>query len=280
MKLPMMKKALYLSIFSSILATSAFANHAGMMESNTVGVPGKFYLGAFGGGGSSNKFDITQFGTAFYFEAAGGPLAVNAFGHTNSQSVWFGGAQAGYQAPAMMINANPLWRIAPAIEFEGYYLGKHTYTGDLTNDTARLDEHDFDVSYKMKRSAFLANLVVNLNPCLVVQPYVGVGIGGALVDISGADATQVRPPEAGVNHYNSKNSDMAPTFAGQIKAGLIYDFNQYVSVFAEYRWLYLGSTHFTFGSTVYPGHPETSNWQVRFGSQRYNFGDVGIRVNL
>lgn len=50
--------------------------------------------------------------------------------------------------PSIALNAfNSLSGITPAVELEGYYLGKSRFTGhDLNNDTTRLPEHDFLVS--------------------------------------------------------------------------------------------------------------------------------------
>jgi hypothetical protein len=45
-------------------------------------------------------------------------------------------------------------------------------------------------------------------------------------------------------------------------------------------YLYVASTQYLFGSTVYPAHAETSNWQVNFGPQTSNMGSIGIRVNI
>lgn len=262
------------------LTTTAFANHA-PITSATIANPGKIYIGVFGGYGASNKFNAKQFGTAFYTEAEGGPLAVNAFGSLNSESAGFFGAQLGFQAPDVLPYPCSPWSLGPAVEFEGYTMGNKTFNADLMNDTTRLPEHDFSVSYPMSRNVYLVNGVVNFNhPCLLVHPYIGVGIGSAVLRISGADATQISPPEVGVNHYNQSDSDSMSTFAGQLKLGLSYDVNQYVSVFADYRWLYLAGTKFTFGSTVAPGHVATSSWQVNLDAQRYNMGNIGIRVNL
>lgn len=282
MKVHIVKKGVYSSIFLFLTSFSAFAAHTGTMVSPAVPTPGKIYVGIFGGGGSTRSFDVSQYGTAYYIEASGGPLAVDAFGDTNSRSAWLIGLQTGYQAPQIILNPNSQVALVPAAELEGYYFNRRTFTGHLTNDEAtRLPEHDFIVSYSMRRTVFLANAVFNLNiPCVRFHPYLGVGFGGAIVKISNADATQISPPEAGVNHYNSNTSDTAPTFAGQIKAGLSYDINDCVSLFAEYRWLYLSSTHFSFGSTVYPGHPVTSNWQVKLDPQYTNLGTVGIRFSM
>lgn len=270
-----MKLRISSSIFLFALTTTAFASAP--MEPTS----GKVYVGVFGGWGSSNNFDISQYGTAFYPEASGGPLAVNAFGRLNSQSAPFFGVQLGYQAPAILLTPCSPWTLGPAAELEGYSMSNRSFSGDLSNDTARLPEHDFLVTYPMSRTVFLANAILNFNnPCVLVHPYVGFGIGGAIIRISGADATQVSPAEVGVNHYNANTSDATSTFSGQIKLGLSYDINKYVSVFADYRWLYLANTHFVFGSTVSPGHPETSSWQVNMDPQKYNLGNVGVRFNL
>jgi len=275
-----MKLRIASSIFLFALTASAFASTA-PIESLTVSTPGKFYIGAFGGGGSSYDFNASQLGTAFYTEAAGGPLAVNAFGQLNSKSTWFYGAQLGYQAPEIILNPSSQWTLGPAAELEGYSMSNNSFTGDLTNNTVRLPEHDFLVSYPMSRTVVLVNAVLNFNnPRFLAHPYIGLGIGDALVRITGASSTQINPTEGGINHYNANNSDTNSTFAGQIKIGLSYDINKYISVFADYRWLYLANTHFVFGSTVYTSHVETSNWQVKLDTQRYNLGNIGVRVNL
>ncbi len=283
MNLSKVKKGLYPALLLSILTSSAFATQSALMAPAATDAPGKFYLGIFGGEGSSNQFHVGQFGTAFFTEAAGGPLSVNALGHTNSRSSWLVGAQAGYKAQDIMLTpSSPEWSLTPAIELEGYYFGKRSFEGNLVNNNAeRLPEHNFTVTYPTKSSVFVANAVLSLNhSCFLFHPYIGAGFGGAIVKIAGADSMQTNPSEVGINHYNSDNSDTAPTFAGQVKAGLSYDINNYVSVFAEYRWLYLSSTHFTFGSTVYPGHAETSSWQVKLDPERYNMGTIGLRFSL
>jgi hypothetical protein len=267
------QKGLCASLILLALTGSAFASEPAST--------GKVYVGIFGGGGTTNDFNVSQYGTAFYTEDVGGPLAVNAFGHTNSPSVWLFGAQVGYQAPNIMLDPRTHWMLAPAIELEGYTFNNKTFNGDLSNNTARLPEHDFLVSYPMRRNIFLTNFIFNFNnPCYLLHPYVGFGFGGALVGISGADATQIDPPEEGINHYNGNASDKDTTFAGQFKVGLSYDINKCFSLFLEYRWLYVGSTHFAFGSTVYDGHPETSGWNVQMDPQRSNLGTIGIKYNM
>lgn len=272
------------SLFAGLLC--AFSSS--QVFSGTMGTPlpcssGKAYLSVFGGAGSSNDISLRQFGTAFFLESAGGPLAVNAFGSGNSGTVGLVGGQVGYQWPELLLNVNALSGITPAAELEGYYIGKSTFNGhDINNDTVRLDEHDFFVSYPVKTGVFLINAIANFNAATQARfhPYVGLGFGTAILSISNADSTQVSPPEVGVNHYNSSTRSSDTAFAGQFKVGLNIDLTEHLNIFGEYRWLYLSSTDYTFGSTVYPDHAATSSWQVRFGAQNYNMGALGIRYSV
>lgn len=273
-----MKLRIAASIFLCAFTAPVFASHT-PTKSAAVIAPGKFYMGAFGGGSSSNHFKASQFGTAFFTEAEGGPLAINAFGELTNQKTSFFGAQLGYRAQEIFLNSSSQWTLGPAAELEGYSMNKRSLNGTLNNNTERLAEHDFMVSYPMKRTVVLANAVVSFNNArFPVHPYIGVGIGNAILRISDASAMQVNPPED-INHYNTNTGDTKSTFAGQLKLGLSYDINEHISLFAEYRRLYLASTSFVFGSTASPNHVPTSSWQVKLNAQKYHLGNVGVRFH-
>lgn len=257
------------------------------LQAGIMGEPaplGSIYLGVFGGGGGVRVDNLNQYGTAFYTEAQGGPLAVNAFGSSVSDSTWLVGGHIGFQWPGQLFtHLIPSWGLVPAFELEGYYLGGVSFVGDdLNNGTTRLTEHDFRVTYPMKTGVFLINAVLNSNNNAFgnFHPYIGLGVGPAVVSISNADALQTAPLEAGVNHYNSDPNDTTVALAAQPKIGINFSLNPDVTVFAEYRFLYLSNTDFMFGSTVYPTHPATSNWEVKLGPQYYNMGTIGIQCNI
>lgn len=274
-----MKLHISSSVLLFALTPIAFANYT-PLESPTIPSAGKFYVGAFAGGGASNHFNGSQYATAFITEAAGGPLSINAFGQLNNKNVFFLGAQLGYLAQAIPLNSSMQWAIKPGAELEIYSMNKRSVNGEFINNTERLPEHDFIVSYPMRRTMFLANAILNFNNTRSpVNPYLGFGIGNAIVKISNASANQISPPEAGINHYNANPHDITSTFAGQLKLGFSYDLNKYFSLFADYRWLYLASTDFDFGSTVYPTHAETSSWRVKLKAQNYHLGNMGVRFN-
>jgi opacity protein-like surface antigen len=279
-----MKVTNYLgSVIGVVLAATSSVGHASPAPAQMI-APGKFYVGAFGGGASAKNFDINQYGTALFPEDVGGPLAVNAFGGSDHPSKGFIGAQVGYQGMAIFLNPNnPSWAIAPAAELEGLFIGNTTFSAhDINNNTTRLPEHDFSVTYPTRVSVFLTNAVVSLSAPQLgrFHPYVGVGLGGAIVSISGATATQISPPEVGINHFNANASDATSAFAAQAKVGLNVDVVERISVFIEYRWLYIASTQFLFGSTVYPTHVPTSSWQVTMDSRSYNVGAIGIQLSV
>lgn len=264
----------------TLCALSFSAGFAGGPEPVLVDPPINIYVGIFGGIAGSNSFDVSQYGTAFYPEEVGGPLAVNAFGSIGHETSGLVGANIGYQWGDI---SGSVWGVVPAIELEGYYLTKASFTADdINNDTTRLPEHDFVVTYPTKTGVFLTNIVLNINTAFLgrFHPYVGVGFGGAIASVSNATATQIAPPEPGVNHFNSNASDTDTTLAAQAKIGLGVNLSESVILFAEYRFLYLSGTNYTFGSTVYPAHPATSSWQIEMDPRHYNIGVLGLQFNF
>lgn len=243
---------------------------------------GNFYVGIFGGGGSSDHVNITQSGTAFFSESSGGPLVVNASGNSGTNSAFIAGLHAGYAWSEWCLNrGNVPLNVTPAAEIEGFYLGT-TKVGTLFNPTDRLPGHSFRDTFPMYTQVYLVNTVWTFNtPCLSwIHPYVGGGIGGAYISIRGADSLQVVPPEAGVNHFNSNTSANTWTFAAQAKAGLKIPLTCHWQLFGEYRYVYLSPTTFNFGSTQYSFHAPTTQWKTRFSNLQYNLGVVGIEYSI
>jgi hypothetical protein len=232
---------------------------------------GGAYVGVFGGGGSRSGTDVSQFGTVFFVEAAGGPSAVDASGRTNSGGVGFGGAHLGYQ-----------WSygayVRPALEIEGFYLAGNQPRATLVNPTVRLEEHAFDNTFPMRTTVLLANMVVGFNtPYQGITPYIGGGIGAANVSINGATSTQTDPAEPGINHFNGRPDSSAWTFAAQAKAGARLALgNSGAYLFGEYRYLYVGAANQVFGSTVDPIHAPTSPWTASFGGTSHHLAAGGV----
>ncbi|WP_367607409.1 outer membrane protein [Legionella sp. W05-934-2] len=265
-----------------LLALSVTAAYSGSMGPESITSPGQIYVGVFGGGGGLTRTDISQFGSAFIPEANGGPLAVNSFGRSESSSTGMVGGHIGVTWSTILGEHLP---VTPAFELEGYYMGGITIEGhDIDNNTLRIPEHDFLVKYPLKTGVFLVNAVLNSQKPVFgkFRPYAGIGIGSAVLSISGATSIQTRPAEPGINHYNADTDDTAFAFAAQPKVGVRFDLNPHASVFAEYRFLYLSDTHYQFGSTVYAPttHVATAPWLVKIKSQHYNMGSVGIEFDV
>lgn len=233
------------------------------------------YIGVFGGGGSRGSSSVSQFGTVFFPEMAGGPLAVNATGRTDSSSVGFGGAHLGYE---WAYGTNLL----PAVEIEGFYLAGNQRQATLANPTDRLVEQSFDNTFPTRTTVVLANMVVGFRtPYQGITPYIGGGIGAANVWIKGATSTQIAPPEAGINHFNSSPDSSVWTFAAQAKAGARFALGgSGAYLFGEYRYLYVGDANHVFGSTADPTHAPTSPWTTSFGGTSHHLAAGGIGFNF
>jgi opacity protein-like surface antigen len=232
------------------------------------------YVGVFGGGGVSSISNVTQLGNALFPPSAGGPLDVHATGSSGNQGVGLVGLQIGYESSG---NAEAgCWGLLPAFEMEGFYL-TGTQHATVDNPTARLPEHVFDDSFPMDNAVFLTNVVLSVQmPNSGITPYIGGGIGAASVNINGANSPQVSPPELGVNHFNSGPDSSAWGFAAQAKVGLRVALGEHAYVFGEYRYLYVGSTTYIFGSTVYPTHAPTTDWTVHFNDMSHHMAVGGI----
>jgi hypothetical protein len=235
------------------------------------------YVGIFGGGGVSSINPVSQVGTALIPDSRGGPLSVNAVGGTGSRAVGLVGLQIGHESPRCSLGAaGDGWNLLPAGEVEAYYLAG-TQRADLNNATSRLPEHEFLDSFPMNNAVFTTNLILSAQtPCRGLIPYVGGGIGAACVSISGADSTQVSPAEPGINHFNSVPDSSCWSFAAQAKTGVRVPLSERCWLFAEYRYLYVSSTTYTFGSTRYPTHVPTTPWTVHFGDMSNHMGVGGI----
>jgi opacity protein-like surface antigen len=264
-----------------IALLSYTANADTTSSSSFTGLSDRWYIGAFGGGGSFTANNITQSGTALLDESSGGPLAVNAQGSGSAGGVAAVGMYVGYKWPGLIPqDKNSAWSVMPSTELEGYYFQGTLDGNNLDNPTPRLDAHNFSVAYPMDNGAFLLNAVFTLNHTeSKFHPYLGLGVGTAVVSISGATSTQTAPAEPGVNHYNSDTDASDWTFAAQSKLGLRYNMSENTSIFVEYRFLYLSPTDFTFGSTQYPTHAETTDWNVEISGMYYNMATAGIQFD-
>lgn len=240
----------------------------------------RFYIGAFGGGICSTSSAISQMGTALFPEMTDvGPLAVEARGHLHKKGAGFGGAQMGYEW-RKEVDACSWWTISPAAEFEAFWFSRGL-SGHLFNrvDTDRLPEHDFLDTFHMVEGVYLANFILSVNNTWGLAPYIGGGVGPTRIALHNADSLQVEPLEAGINHFNSDRDDSSWTWAAQFKAGLRYSYCRF-HIFGEYRFLYADTSHFIFGSTVYPNHVHTTPWNVKIRSMKNNAFAFGIQFDL
>lgn len=240
-------------------------------EQKTDSDPIGIYFGGFGGWVFPYDVTITQRGTAFHADFEGGPLPVEAPGTATSSTNGLGGGHIGYEWMKRICKG---FRLAPAIEVEGTYFTS-TPEGRIVNFEERLLVQDFIVTLPMRIGTLLANGILEFNNDYI-SPYMGIGVGVGFVSIHDANSSQIDPAEVGINHFNSDPNDFNSLFTTQAKAGLRYRFFKHYRLSAEYRFIYLTSSHFTFGSTNYPTHVPTSPWMVKVGAMAYNTVTLGM----
>ena len=268
-----------------------------------------FYLGAFGGAGRTDSQDVEQTGVAHKRGTFNGGLTdfdllVDVKGTAKRDTSGLAGVQLGYEWAPIASG------IKPAFEIEMMYLSAdqnsnlvNPNTELVSNTTATggaLDlidaaveahygagEHKFENHMKMNMGVLMANGVFTYETNSMFKPYAGVGVGLALVHMAGATSFQTSPVDGSqyemsqgttpVNHFNSKTNSNDYAFAGQVKLGLRAEITKNISAFAEYRYLHINSTEFTYGSTVYPDHPPTDNWNYKNSAMDFHNGLVGIQ---
>ncbi|MCH9631423.1 MAG: hypothetical protein S4CHLAM37_14460 [Chlamydiia bacterium] len=251
-----------------LVANQAFAKEysADQTPSKMIGV----YFGGFGGWGFF-KPRVSQKGTAFFAESAGGALAVNAEGKASTSHFGFGGLHLGYE---WLDRSDKSWSIVPGVEFEGFYF-TNKMKAEVINPTTRLPEHDFKNTFPTRTGVFIADGTVALENKYIV-PYIGVGVGAGIISIHDADSKQVDPIEVGINHFNADKRAFDTSFAAQVKAGLRYKIFKHMRIFGEYRYLYLSPINLVFGSTDYPTHAVTAPWNVRISNMNYSLFSLGM----
>lgn len=281
---------------------------------------GEFYIGAFGGLGSTGSQAVEQVGVAHKSFSGDGKyegnyytydLPVDVDGRNRAQTAQLFGGQIGYEWATQS-------KLKPAIEIEGVYLGadqeanlanpddevptnvaviargaKRTAVGyELAmaehHGTIDAGVHNFNNTSKVRAALFMLNGVLSYKAESWFAPYIGVGVGFAAVNLRDAVSLQTGPGgvehtggnTVPVNHFNSRDSANDFALVAQAKTGVRFHLTGKASLFAEYRYIRLASTEYTFGSTVYPDHAATDAWVFRNGSVNLHNGIVGLRVGF
>ncbi len=237
------------------------------------------YIGIFGGIGSSSVTSLQQTGAVYLNPPHSYPkLPVNAKGPTDTNNdIFVAGIQIGYEWDRPTFTSG--WGILPAVEFEGLYIGEHSPIGEMPVRPRFLGTQYVEIP--LTTGVALANAVLTLKTPYSdrIFPYLGLGVGAAFTFINGSDSSN--PSEPGINHFNSDPDASDIAFALQAKAGIKAKIHKNVFLFLEYRYLFIDSTSYTFGSTDYPGaHLPTTSWRVDLGRQEYNLFTAGLQYKF
>lgn len=272
------------------------------------------YGSVFGGVAWSARQDVKQTGAAHMRGDHALPgykdfdLLVDTRGRATSERAGMFGANVGYRFDTRDS------RIAPSVELEAAHLSRRQ-SANLRNPAAerianvgsgstqvRLDDplptvtdkygagkHRFANRMDIDTNLVMLNAVFAYKSHGFIEPYLGVGIGMALVDAGRAVSHQTNPsgpievsPVTGerVNHFNGRTRDRDAALAWQAKAGVSASLGRHLALFLEYRLVHVGATDFVFGSTRYAGHAPTERWRVRNGAMRTHAGVLGVQYRL
>lgn len=267
------------------------------------------YVGGFAGAGQTDSQNLEQSAVAFKRGALAHDvnndpwdLYVNVKGHAKRDNLGLGGIHLGYEW------AENAFNIKPAVELEAIYLGADqdahlantrqengvwttTANGHEVGEVSEHHSiaagvHQFSDSMHMRMGLLMTNGIFTYETHSLFKPYLGAGFGLAYLNMTDARSYQTGPGGieringAGtnpVNHFNSDKRDWDIALAAQAKLGVRAEFDRHWSAFAEYRYLYVGSSTFNFGSTDYSGyHVETSKWKVENNAMGLQAGLVGV----
>jgi opacity protein-like surface antigen len=240
---------------------------------------GQVYLGNFLGYGSVSSGQLRQLGQTI--DEEGVVFGVDAAGPSRASQALSAGLHAGYEWPAISLGQGSNQRLLrPALEAEILYL-THSRKGTLANAAPASPSHVFNSRVSMNIGAFLINGVLTLNaPSAIVQPYMGLGAGTALVTASGLDSVQLSQTERIINFFNPRLNSSSNGLALMGKAGFRSVLSDNMEFFAEYRFMQLAATDYRFGPALLVNQFPSESWRINVSPMRYHLGIIGIRFKF
>lgn len=163
--------------------------------------------------------------------------SVPALAETNG---WYVGAQTGFNYVPKM--SDGIWGADAEAKFDpgigvlgqvGYGFGQIRLEGELgyrynKADTVELSNQKVSASGSAQATTLMLNALYDFNTGTAWTPYLGVGVGGAYVNMNGVRARDGGPVKV-------DDSDLV--FAYQGIAGVSYDFTNNLAIKADYRYL-------------------------------------------
>jgi opacity protein-like surface antigen len=250
-----------------------------------------FYFGIFAGGGVSDSDQIEASTRVIRLVSPPEIIEVDGAGAARKEGAVMAGVNVGYECRGWELAGPRGWAILPALEFEQFYLGTTQSSDRIFNPSEPgPPDHVFTFDAPLDMAVFMPNLVLTLHTSTRLHPYIGGGVGTAMVPVSGATLYQQSSPfntgfpngsEPNLNHFNTHPDAATWAFAYTARAGFRYDLGRNAYFFGEYKFIGIDPTHFTFGSTTPNGgivtvHNPTQAWNVHFDSLFEHMANAGI----
>ncbi len=145
----------------------------------------------------------------------------------NDETGWFIGGEFGYEFQTP-------YPFRPSVEAEFFYTGyDFNATGEFGVSTASAEVYHLSLMFNAILALDLSDQEREVGPFMAAfHPYIGVGLGPSY---SGARNSKIVTPTSVTNFDASSELSMAY----QVFAGIEFDVSEYVSLYGEYRWLYI-----------------------------------------
>ena len=152
-----------------------------------------------------------------------------------------GGLKVGYNFESMALGGD--FRLQPAVEVEGYYLG--TRLADM-NSFGPGDR--FSVNGNINSAVLMLNSLVRLKTGTIFTPYIGAGAGVEFQTLTGPSFSE---QDFGTDKLQHNSNDFAPAVQGI--AGFDIELAKHWTLFTEYKFVVAIDPQFNTGDISFGG---------------------------
>ncbi|TFE70610.1 hypothetical protein [Methylacidiphilum caldifontis] len=218
------------------------------------------YAGLYGGAG---YMDTNNYNSNFSSGLFGN-------GQMGGNWQWVGGVKVGYQWKGWELGDNLAgkgWYLMPAAEFDGFYIGNSQsgsgFTGFATSPTT-IAASSTNTGMQLNMGIMTINGLLKLVTPWKFVPYIGMGVGGYYLS-----ASNISQSVAGRGIVNGASTTDGGFVFTPI-AGSEYYLTKELSVFVEFKFLYMNNPILNYGTAL-------GNESMHFGQMLNYIGVLGAK---
>ncbi|WP_244229053.1 hypothetical protein [Candidatus Methylacidiphilum fumarolicum] len=218
------------------------------------------YAGLYGGAG---YMDTNNYNSNFSSGLLGR-------GNLGGNWQWVGGVKVGYQWKGWELGDNLAgkgWYLMPAAEFDGFYIGNSQsgsgFTGFATGPMT-IAAASTNTGMQLNMGIMTINGLLKLVTPWKLVPYIGMGVGGYYLS-----ASNISQSVAGHGIVNGASTTDGGFVFTPI-AGAEYYFTRELSLFVEFKFLYMNNPVLNYGTSL-------GNESMHFGNMLNYIGVLGAK---